>query len=271
MRTFLLFAFTSLIMFDRAFADESLEERAVRYRDMSPWDGALATYRMSEQERQELLKAFREDYDRDAVPDSGLERILLSLRDPEIRQKYINEFIDNPASAPTLGLTRDPEILRGVARHLELDDWPTPRPESHDIVWGQPWDYARQTVLEILRNAPEFHEDVINWARRLDDQRPEEERVILREWWRANERFFLEKNYRAVRPGRDLPAPSDPPPAPDLPAQPAASVAAPPSSRAPATVERDAASPAWPIWVAAAAALAAAVVLAQRFAKPRTK
>ncbi len=276
MKTTIAFAFILLVFHAWASPDGDLVERMVRYRDMSPWERALETYRMPERERQQLLAVFRGAYERHSVPDQGLEHILLALRDERVRQKYIDKFMDDPAVTPWLGLTRDPEVLHGVAKHLEVDDWPIPRDASTDLAWGTPWGYARDTVLEILRNAPDFHEDVINWARRLDDQQDSEERAILREWWRANEHFFAEKNYKAVRPGRDLPQPAGELAASASPEEPATRIAVP--TMLPAlplgelsTEQTDATSFTWMIWTAAGAALAAAIIIVLLRTTPRSR
>jgi hypothetical protein len=66
----------------------------------------------------------------------------------------------------------------------------------------------------------EFSEETIAWARRLQSRshRWDEtsgtslpaylaERELMRDWWRENEGHFLRRDFKAVRPGRELPEP----------------------------------------------------------------
>jgi hypothetical protein len=59
--------------------------------------------------------------------------------------------------------------------------------------------------MDNLRHATIFRDDVLQWAKRTNVYALPELRGIVRDWWRENERFFKEKNYKAVKPGRDLP------------------------------------------------------------------
>ena len=68
-----------------------------------------------------------------------------------------------------------------------------------------PLSYATATLLvQVLQNSAEFNEEVLNWARRLNAYDLEKAREILQEWWRENEQLFKDKNYKAVKPGREM-------------------------------------------------------------------
>ncbi len=184
--------------------------------------------------------------------------------------------------SPEMERSAQPALVPLLAPNFFLDD-------GSDVVWKSDEDIAYQVrpfsiysahiALQIISKSESIAPSVREWAIDINahiDNDPTIGRNILREWWRANEHFFAEKNYKAVRPGREMPQPKGELAASAIPEEPATHIAVPtaipafPSgeiSKRPA----DATTFTWMIWTAAGTALAATIIIVLFRTTPRSR
>ncbi len=207
------------------------------FESVQRWDQRLEALRRLPAEKKEAYIEFtRKDLSTETSPggrDQILE-ILYYLGDTAARDELVrNYYRDGTDSrtamqSSTFSAAGDPELVPMLAPALLC---PEPYRRFGDDAFTYPLSFqTAPTVIGIIRNSPAFSADVINWARRFpkSDTPPTEElREIVREWWRAHEPFFREKNYKAVQPGRDLKPDPVPDLTPEVPASPPATPAPP--------------------------------------------
>jgi hypothetical protein len=134
--------------------------------------------------------------------------LLVRLGDEEMTAKYVKRWNEGSSSdAEALAMTGNAELIPRIVPPLFADEkfeWVANfdvlhRPHSFDTPW---------LMLRILRGSPKFPPEVIQWADRLLQGEGDREfvqlREIMREWWQANEPVFKQRNYQAVKPGREV-------------------------------------------------------------------
>lgn len=138
-------------------------------------------------------KAYREQY----------YDIMFDLGDEATVKKYAEAYLkdSNFSGAGLFPTCQNPHVIELIAPAIFREEgWVTKGPYT-----AQSFS-ASKLILEMLGQTPGFDSDVINWARRVRTQIRTlyDVRDVMRDWWRENEKFFKERNYQAVRPGRDI-------------------------------------------------------------------
>lgn len=147
-----------------------------------------------------LLTAYRVGsgaYDRDA------RFLLAALGDPEqinalieeLRPRRAFEGLDVPER---LSRSRQPLVIRNLAKELFSDDDLLPSPREHRVY--PPSVNATVIITSILTGSPAFSDDVKNWAEGLSKLKTEKQRELLRLWWEENKQFFDTLHYHRVAP-----------------------------------------------------------------------
>lgn len=190
------------------------------------FDDIIAQIRsMSPDERANVVRAVRENKSgqlREAGPGSDIGSDVLAmlglLGDPEERKKSIARFRGIPFNYPELVRLGEPWVIQEVAQDMfREEEWMTV-PDGD--IGDPPLSYgAASLIMENLQHSTIYREEVLQWAKRTNADALPELRGVMRDWWRENERFFKEKNYQAVKPGRTLalPSPVSPEPQPKSP------------------------------------------------------
>ena len=128
---------------------------------------------------------------------------LFNLDDEETIKRYADAYLKDRrfSGAGLFPTCQNPRVIELIAPALFIEDgWVTRGPELAQ-------SFASSVlILRMLGTTPGFDSEVINWARRLPPQIKTytDVREVMRDWWRENERFFKERNYQAVQPGRDI-------------------------------------------------------------------
>jgi len=129
--------------------------------------------------------------------------VMISLGDPQARKDAVAEFRFIRSNSPKLVRLGEPWVIEELAPDMFLNE------NNTEDVWASitrlhPSYAATSLIMENLHNSTIYRDEVLQWAKRINiyDVRPL--RPVMRDWWLANERFFKEKNYKAVQPGRDL-------------------------------------------------------------------
>ena len=189
---------------------------------------------LSKEEKEFLKLRFHEINKRNNNP-KACDYQLLQVGDEATIERYIKEF------AKIGWAYRGAPEYSGQARFIEVYAPTMFREEpfvySESDTPGPPLSYAiTYSIVRLLRESPQLRPEVRHWALALSDNENDlpKNRTILRQWWRANEQHFRERNYEAVQPptaSATPPSPADPPTSsPDLPPSaqpPSASPAAP--------------------------------------------
>ena len=155
--------------------------------------------------RQAIIEQLRLKANETEVPDSTrayFSDFLFDLGDETTIINYAERYNAGDTSvAGSFPYCQNPRVIELIAPVMFHDEgWVTQGPHL------APSFSTAQLILQILATTPDFNSEVINWARRLPGQIKTflDVRDVMREWWRANERFFKERNYKAVQPGRDI-------------------------------------------------------------------
>jgi hypothetical protein len=173
-------------------------------------------YWMSQDERDEMARILKAKLSSGELsPGDRADYILLRLRDPEIRKKFVQEFLTKSDMPYGIGISPS-----GPANFLELGD-PDIIPEmsaglfkgdpasAGEIQAGDEYFYSvnAAAALVIRDNAAyarEFEPEVRDWAMELDKSRYAELVTILQDWWKTNEHAFRAKQFKEVKPGRKM-------------------------------------------------------------------
>jgi hypothetical protein len=153
----------------------------------------------TQEEKEFLLHEERMDFGKD-------NDMLVRLGDEEMVARYVAAVNggDNQRGKE-LVMNGSPELIPQIIPALMANEkfgW-----YGSDVKGLPKSFYIPGFILGILKGSPAFRREVIEWADALQpetDQQVIEQREIVREWWRENERFFKEHNYQAVKPGREL-------------------------------------------------------------------
>jgi hypothetical protein len=129
---------------------------------------------------------------------------LFWMGEPTVRKQYLQEI--RKSHIGPIGVVMrsgDPTIIEEIAPSIFVEepdrdvggvDTPA-RPTSFRLAF---------IITHILKNSPDFSDEVRQWAQKQSMvDGGVDYREMMRDWWRANEKFFKEKNYQAVRPGWD--------------------------------------------------------------------
>lgn len=196
----------------------------------------------SETERQEVIKEIKRKLALPEYHKEPLVRGLAFLGDEEALQELARDFIARDSAGPDgLAQMQSPRLIELVAPEFYREELEIMG--GGDVVILPPSFRAAKLAVKTVAATPAFNAETRQWAEGLRGLTGTEIRVLVRPWWRANEQFFREKNYTAVRPGP--PRPRDPyatqqpavlVPPPAAPATPPAGAT--PSSLAPPAVEK---------------------------------
>jgi hypothetical protein len=200
---------------------QDVRKRAVDIVESSSRDRIEMRSRLSETERLEIVAELKKMLAQPEYHKEPLRYGLAFLDDDESLRLLVGEFVANDAAgyAP-LAAMQNPRVITMVAPEFYRDE-PMSMGASDVIVI--PVSYrAAELAVKVLAETPAFHEHTQTWAQSLRGLTFTEVRQLIRPWWKENERFFREKNYKAVRPG--------PPPPRDPYAEEKAVVVAPPST-----------------------------------------
>lgn len=141
-----------------------------------------------------------------ATPGWGkpaLTESLAFLGDEAALQQLVREFLENDATGPgVLGTMQNPRIIELVAPSFFGEE---PWRYGGDVFLIPRSYRAAELTVELLASSPAFNAEVINWARGIKGLTTTELRALIRPWWKENEKFFREKNYKAVQPGPERP------------------------------------------------------------------
>ena len=184
-----------------------LYEKAPHYGD---WAAALKSLPPAQKTR--YVKFLREEMKRNPISYDSYLKDLMFLGDTAARDELVQNYYRDGAVGRGFNkfhafrAAGDPELITMLAPALLL---PEPFQRFGTDAFSYPLSFdAASTIVAVAGNSPAFNSDVINWARSFDagETPPDEQlRGIVREWWHANEQFFRDKIFAAVRPGR-LPA-----------------------------------------------------------------
>ena len=141
---------------------------------------------------------------------------LLRLGDPEILSEAVSKVLhsepDSPDFVPVyerLLWAARPESISMLAPGMLIDEPFTVKPTG-DTGAVFPKSYILPVgILDIIGDSPAFSEEVRAWARRNAGTDSREKLSMMRQWWKDNESFFRNKEYRSVRAGTDLRALED--------------------------------------------------------------
>ena len=221
------------------------EDRLPAYLHSAPYDDLILQLRsMSAEEKADVLNTIKMNVSgnwTNARPD-----VLLYLGDSEQRKQMISQFRQKRWFYPELVKLGEPWVIEALAPEMFREETLT------NLVQGDVFNYPLSygvagLIVANLQNATIYSDDVLQWAKRTSPHALPQLRATMRDWWRDNERFFKEKNYQAVRPGRNVPREeskgaatpvqpeplASPPRAGETPLLPAPSRAAPPVAVAP--------------------------------------
>ena len=259
-----------LVFVQSAFADLSDSRKKQLWELVTNEDRYDCKYLNSEEK--EFLKGYFYEVKKRTNNPRARDYQLLQVGDEATIKHFISEF-----EAVGWQYREAPEHS-GQARFIEVYA-PTmfreePFVDTPGDTPGPPLSYAiTNSIVRLLRESPQLSAEVRHWAFSLPDGELDlpKNRTILRQWWRANERHFRERNYQAVQPPSEtsiLPPPGDAPPrSPDT--QPPATPP-PNASTAPEADAKNSSLVAVLITALCASLLALACWLMARSEKPRS-
>lgn len=171
---------------------------------------------LADDDREMLCKTIRAMASKELktmLPHS-IEELLIILDDQEATSKGVAAYLKSPGRRDPCGifLSGNPHVIELVAPVIFQEEEYKP---SDGDVFFLPISYdAPEKILEFIMKSPAFSEEVVNWARRnverkiINKQRKAiNRRDVMRDWWLENEKAFQARDYKAVRPGRDIPLP----------------------------------------------------------------
>jgi hypothetical protein len=173
------------------------------YLHNAPYDDMLAKLRtMGAADKAMALAAIKKN--ESGIWETGHPDILLYLGDGEQRKKAIAEFRRQRFFDAVLVKLGEPWVVEELAPEMFREE------EFTNLVQGDILNYPLSygvagLIIANLQNATIYSDEVLQWAKRTSPHALPQLRAAMRDWWRENERFFKEKNYRAVRPGHDVP------------------------------------------------------------------
>lgn len=183
--------------------DWSNEDRLINYLMGAGSDDRTSYIRsINPAERKALIRYVRENRSgRWKEPDGVALHILLLLGDAEEQRKAVEEFYVARSGVPGLYELGEPWAIEAVAAELFREEKFTTG--GSDLV-RVPISFATaDLIVRNLQNSDIYSDKVLAWSKRLNPDDWIGPLPIIRDWWRENERFFKEKNYKAVQPGRD--------------------------------------------------------------------
>ena len=200
----------------RAQTEQSSKEDALLFSlSIKSLDEKLSIIKaLNPAERENLIAAVRENKSGawgNEINPSYL-KMLFWIGDPIERKRQLAAFRSLPYDYTNLARLGEPWVIEEVAPDLFREEKIPPArgdlpelPVSHG---------AAALIVANLRQASIYREEVLQWAKQTNLYDQPAIRGVMRDWWRENERFFKEKNYLAVKPGRAL-EPLHPPLSPD--------------------------------------------------------
>lgn len=155
-------------------------------------------------ERGKLIAAVRENKSGawgDDIPLTYRE-ILFWIGDPIERKRELAAFRSLPYDYTNLARLGEPWVIEEVAPDLfREEEIPPARGDLPELPISHG---SAALIVANLRQASIYREEVLQWAKQTNLHDQPAIRGVMRDWWRENERFFKEKNYLAVKPGRAL-------------------------------------------------------------------
>lgn len=135
------------------------------------------------------------------------DEFLFHLGDEEIMARGAAQFARGDYGwAQIFIYGRNPAVIPLLAPTMNDDKLIDPSDPHVDPPYA-----ATETIVIVLQHAPQFSPDVRAWAlnaKAMGDS--PQERAIMREWWRKNEKAFAKRDYAAVKPGTTLEATKPP-------------------------------------------------------------
>ena len=248
-----------------ALSEDELSPEVLRFMtELSNEQRAQEVASLSQEEKIRRIDEIKSRAKRNPAGKRGYAINLAFYGDEEAIQQLVRDFLEDDGQSPYLLVPmQNPHIIDLVAPEFFRDE--PMQISGGDVLLMPPSFRAAELAVELLANSPAFNGEVINWARSLRGLTWSERRALVRPWWKENEKFFREKNYKAVQPGP--PPPRDPYAIdrPKVPA-PAATVAAPasmPVSTTPIATASDTSTPSSAfLWTGAGVSVALLVGLA---------
>ena len=178
-------------------------------------------YLLSEDERQILIRYFRSKLEKLATP--GTDPTTISIQSPEYRDRLLRlgdletvtetvatvmqAEVESSAFEYAFSHLLDagrPETVAMLAPRVFVDE-PYVNAPADDSGSGYRKAYRFAAgILRIIEISPAFSDSVRHWAR--DNQLANGQSMLpmVRTWWKENEQFFKNGDYRTVRPGADI-------------------------------------------------------------------
>lgn len=155
-------------------------------------------------EKNAIINYLREDM-RDGGPNAPLsQNVLIDFGDDEAIARAARAFPDNFDS---LRRSIQPKVIPAIAPKMFSNE--PYQLLGSDNVTDPPSFMAAGACQDVTQHSPYFSAAVNKWAASWEfyglHATPEEYRQMMRDWWKANEKYFVAGNYAAVQPGPPLP------------------------------------------------------------------
>ncbi len=217
----LSFCWVCQIALGQKFPDVSPEVQEIvdRWGGWAKAGGPVVSARMSEEERQVLRNFYRAALKEADTPDATrwvrgarinpFKKELLYLGDPQIVAETVKASLESDPLQPNtagedLYWAALPEVIPMVAPRIFVDE-PYVFTSFGDNGGTVPKSYGCTGLIRwTLETSPVFSDEVRKWAKVHFGVQTQLLLPVMRQWWKENEPFFKEKNYRAVKPGIDI-------------------------------------------------------------------
>ncbi len=161
-------------------------------------------WKRTKAERERIIQEFKARLKKN--DPHQVSSILIRLGDRETTKSMIQKMADGPRKSDVTGLfsSGSPLVIEYLIPYGKSDE---PYKESGTDVIGVPFSFmVSSTIFGILSDSSAFDGETINWARRNANSDPVSKRAELQRWWEENKVHFEQENYKAVKPGREIPS-----------------------------------------------------------------
>ena len=167
-------------------------------------DQLSIVWQLSPEDRDAVCKAIRSmaTHEWATTDKSSIKMRLVDCYDEEATHEAVEAYLNDPFHNSGIFTSGNPRVVELLAPVMFREEAWT---ETTGDTPGEPLSYETAMLsLRLLGQSPAFNADVTAWARRNIVVSTLLRRDAMRDWWRENERFFKAKDYKAVRPGRDI-------------------------------------------------------------------
>ena len=180
----------------------SAEDQLVIYLHNASHDDLIDQVRsMGADTKARALETIREN--KSGLWTNANPHVLFYLGDIKERKKEIERFREIRWFSPELVELGEPWVIEELAPELYREE-PFANFIEGDIL-NYPLSYGvAGLVIANLQNATIYPDSVLQWAKRTSPHALPQLRTAMRDWWRENAQFFKERNYKAVKPGREV-------------------------------------------------------------------